>query len=283
MVREDNRIIGLCGRAFSGKTALANFLVEKYGYERVYVAQALKELCSDLCHMSIDEMNARKNEEIHFVLNDTDMHLISERTSIPFEVIKEELAKIGFTLKSTRQAFQFIGTELIRKYNPNWHIEMMLSTMKPDKKYVVDDVRFPNEVEALNYHGSVLIFVIRPQLDIVSHHRSEESIKWSEFDHIIINNDLTLEYAEHQLINIVEHGISSIADAFIEDYDPNWLDDMPNFDFKVEKKGKFTHIHKIDKASNKCIKTYNQLLNPLEFEDFKFKYNEKEKEETIPS
>lgn len=53
-------IIGLCGRMRSGKTELANICI-KYGYEKLYFALPLKQLCAKLLGMSIDELDKLKN------------------------------------------------------------------------------------------------------------------------------------------------------------------------------------------------------------------------------
>lgn len=217
MITQDKRIIALCGRAYSGKTMLANYLVEQYGYKRVYVAQALKELCARLLNLSIEKMNKLKTVEKDFILNDDSAKLISEVAHIDYDDVCKELEAINYTIKSTRHAFQFIGTDLIRKYNPNWHIETMLSTMNSTDKYVVDDVRFPNEVQALQFNGCMLIFVVRPILDNVSHHRSEESLKWDDFENLIINNK-EIDFAKLQLNALLNTQTNKYAEDILSKY-----------------------------------------------------------------
>ena len=46
------QIIGLCGRLQSGKSTIAN-ICEEFGYERIYFAQPLKQLCADLLNVDI--------------------------------------------------------------------------------------------------------------------------------------------------------------------------------------------------------------------------------------
>ena len=59
----------------------------------------------------------------------------------------------------------------------NWHINKIKEMINPDKKYVIEDVRFPNEKEMIEELGGENWFVVRPQLSNISHHISEESLK----------------------------------------------------------------------------------------------------------
>lgn len=180
-------IIGLCGRLQSGKTTLAN-ICEKYGYERIYFALPLKQLVSQLFHMSIDEINKLKNVDSVYTLGDIDMKFLAEETDIPLHIVKETLSKINFSFKNTRQIMQFIGTDIIRAYNANWHVNKLKEMIKPFKKYVIDDIRFQNELSLIKELGGSLWYVVRPKLDNVSNHISEISIKWQDIENIIVNN-----------------------------------------------------------------------------------------------
>ena len=54
-------VIAFCGRMRSGKTELA-MICERYGYERIYFALPLKQLCADILDVSIDGLNEAKNK-----------------------------------------------------------------------------------------------------------------------------------------------------------------------------------------------------------------------------
>ena len=53
-------IIGLCGRMRSGKTELAKICMN-YGYEKLYFALPLKQLCAKLVGIPVDELHQLKN------------------------------------------------------------------------------------------------------------------------------------------------------------------------------------------------------------------------------
>jgi hypothetical protein len=186
-------IIGLAGRCRSGKTELAK-ICEKYGYAKLYFALPLKQLCADILDISIDGLNKAKNEgtDIGLYLSDDICTILSEETGIPLEQVRETC--YGKMINNVREMLQFIGTDLIRKYNTDWHVDRIREMIKPDYNYVIDDVRFPNEKKMIEDMGGDCWFVTRKTFDNVSNHESETSITWHQcWNRIIINNG-TLHY-----------------------------------------------------------------------------------------
>lgn len=184
-------IIGFCGRCRSGKTELAK-VCEKYGYERLYFALPLKQLCADLLDVSIDELNRAKAEknDIGVTIGKDMCEIISDETDIPLEIVTEKCD--GVTIKDVRHMLQFIGTDLIRKYNMDWHVNKIREMIDTDKNYVIDDVRFPNEKKMIEELGGDCWFIIRTTLNDISNHESETSLSWENCWNRIIINDSTL-------------------------------------------------------------------------------------------
>ena len=181
-------IIGLCGRLKSGKTELAK-VCENFGYERIYFALPLKRLCADLLDTSIEQLNKAKAEryEIGVTIGKDMCEIISEETNIPLDKVMSVCN--GVTIKDVRHMLQFIGTDLIREYNVNWHVDKMREMLDKDKNYVIDDVRFPNEKKLIEELGGDCWFVTRTTLENISNHSSETSITWKQcFNKVIINN-----------------------------------------------------------------------------------------------
>lgn len=181
-------IIGFCGRCRSGKTELAK-VCENLGYERIYFALPLKRLCADLLDTSIEQLNKAKAEryEIGVTIGKDMCEIISEETNIPLDKVMSVCN--GVTIKDVRHMLQFIGTDLIREYNVNWHVDKMREMLDKDKNYVIDDVRFPNEKKLIEELGGDCWFVTRTTLENISNHSSETSITWKQcFNKVIINN-----------------------------------------------------------------------------------------------
>lgn len=184
-------IIGLCGRLQSGKTELAK-ICEDNGYAKLYFALPLKKLCAEILDVSINELNKAKADgtDIALTLNDDICEIISTETEIPLDTIKE--ACKGKVIRTVREMLQFVGTDLIRKYNNDWHVNRIRAMIDPNQNYVIDDVRFQNEKKMIEDLGGDCWFITRTKIDNISNHISETSITWKQCWNRIIINDSTL-------------------------------------------------------------------------------------------
>ena len=190
-----HNIIAFSGRLASGKTELAS-ICEQYGYKKIYFALPLKQLCADLLDISIDELNIlkRNNTPINITVSNDWVDIIHETTNIPFENVNKMIG--GKTIHTVRELLQGVGTDVIRTYNPHWHVEQIESLLDPNEKYVIDDVRFPNEKAMVEKLNGVCWYIIRPILSNISNHESETALDWRQFDNIIVNNQ-TLTYLKY--------------------------------------------------------------------------------------
>lgn len=179
-------IIGFGGRIGSGKSELAK-ICQKAGFEKLYFALPLKQLVADLIHVKLEEINDLKNVEKDYKFGKVDYIFLWKETHIPYETIEKEMSPVKF--KTVRQLLQFIGTDLIRKYNVNWHVNKIREMIDPKKNYIIDDVRFPNELNLIRELGGDCWFIIRPKIDNVSNHESETALTWRDFGNKIIIND----------------------------------------------------------------------------------------------
>lgn len=200
----EHRVVGIGGRMRSGKQEIAK-IFEKYGYQRIYFALPLKQLCADILDISVDNLNELKNnkQEINLTLNQDIIQIISEETNIPYNIV-EELG-LDKTILNVREMLQFIGTDIIRNYNSNWHIERIRSIIEAnsDTKYVIDDLRFPNEKKMIEDLKGVCWYVVNPYNQQISNHECEVSLKWQDFEHVFIN-DKSLDYLQFHWDNFVQ-------------------------------------------------------------------------------
>ena len=207
-------LIGICGRKESGKTLLSNILIEKYGYVRFTFDNALKNLICSILKIDRNELEKIKNDKnnLNFFPNEKTLNFISQETNINIVIVKDFFDKNQhFTM---RELLQKIGTDLIRKYNQDWHVNKVKEDImkeinkNKDIKIVVDDVRFQNEIEMLNELNANIFFIIRPSNFNVSNHESETSILWNNiyvpFENIIIN-DTTIEALTYEWINYISN------------------------------------------------------------------------------
>ena len=243
------KIIAFGGRIGSGKSVLAS-ICQKYGFEKIYFALPLKKLVADLIRVKIEEINELKNVEKNYKFTKMDYMFIANQTYIPYDIVYKTMSKIEF--KTVRQLLQFIGTDLIRKYNVNWHVNKIRKMIDKDKNYVIDDVRFQNELNLVKELNGDCWFIIRPKIDNVSNHESETSLTWRDFGNKIIINDASLNMFKFRWETFFEH-----------------------YEKSMEKRNKY--------AKSEClIKLYGEITEPLSILDLlelsihMFKYKERQ-------
>lgn len=213
-------IVSISGRKSSGKSACASEL-EKIGYSILNVADALKELIRKILFISKETLEENKNNpDLVFTLNNFQVYLISTELGIHHETIQSVL--FVHSKLTIRLLLQLIGTELIRTFNPNWHLEKLkeniqqLQLTDQNCKICIPDVRFINELEFIknelkgdSYYIIRQLRQLRPQSNSqlqtqepgISNHVSETELNWTHFGNNVIMNDCTLEQLMNKLVS----------------------------------------------------------------------------------
>jgi hypothetical protein len=170
-------IIGITGRKRSGKDTIGHYLVDKHNYIRVGFADALKESCKVLFGLSDDQLYGTDKQ-------------------------KEEIDEYwGY---SARQILQKIGTDLYRENistvlpkisNDIWIRVLERKIMNYHKqgfnKFVITDVRFPNELEFVKKLNG-RIWKVNRDLENIDNHPSEAFI--DGFNNLLeIENNKTID------------------------------------------------------------------------------------------
>jgi hypothetical protein len=152
-------IIGLTGLAGSGKSTAAEYLVESHGFERRNFAGPLKKMLYTLDPI-LGTVNGRG-------------------VPVPLSALFEHLDGDELAVKESyygaeyRRLLQVLGTDCIRAVDPDFWVKAALKDLDPDKDYVFDDVRFPNEADALIAIQAEIIHIERPGL-VRGEHPSEQ-------------------------------------------------------------------------------------------------------------
>jgi hypothetical protein len=164
-------IIGLSGYAQSGKNTVADILVDHHGFIQLAFADAIRDF--------IYEINPLVSCSPTGYLQD----LVNLKG---WDEAKQE-PQVRKLLQSTGVA----GRNMIDEYL--W-VALTLSQIKDPQegRYVITDVRFPNEAAALTAQGGQLWRIERPGVDAVNDHVSETALDAWVFDETIIN-DGTIE------------------------------------------------------------------------------------------
>jgi hypothetical protein len=173
--KPDKIVIGMIGKAGSGKDTVADYVTSKYGFNKLAFADPLKKA-------------------VQIIFDIDDEHMFDR-------ALREETLE-NWAPWSTRKLLQFVGTDLMRdQIDKNIWVKNAVSRVKRLSRAIISDVRFPNEVDdvkaMLEGHAQmVFIRVTRPDHEDaqggIKDHASESHIDDLDAD-IDILNDGTLE------------------------------------------------------------------------------------------
>ena len=163
-------IIGLSGYAQSGKDTVAEILVRKFGFQRVAFADPIREFCYDF------------NPIVGYVANEP-IFLRNVVDRDGWEVAKKN--------PQVRQTLQAVGVSARNIFGENFWIDRALRRTDIFGKWVITDVRFRNEANAIwnlpaMAPGQVWR-VERPGVAAVNSHVSETQLDDYPFDCTIVN------------------------------------------------------------------------------------------------
>lgn len=188
----DTMIIGLTGLKRSGKDTIGNYLVENHKFIRLAFADSLKDACKIIFGFSDDQLHGDELKET-----------------------------IDANWKHTpREILQKVGCELFRDTLPNvcnnisndiWirSVERKLHNYIKQgfTRFVITDVRFPNEYDFVKSLKGIMINVNRASAsNVLDVHQSETEINKLKCD-IDIDNNSTI----HELHNKVNKIIKNIS------------------------------------------------------------------------
>lgn len=137
------RIITICGLKRSGKDTLADAFVSKLGYEKIKIAEGLKDMLGVLFGFTEDQLEGCKKDSFDPQWGVTPRQLMQFMGT---EIMQYELQKV---LPSIGRSFWI--QRLVRQ-----HIEK-----NPHKKYVISDMRFLHEYDTLAPYKPYVIRVHR--------------------------------------------------------------------------------------------------------------------------
>lgn len=149
-------IIGLSGYAGVGKDTLAKYIVElDPSFEIKKFSGKLKEVASLLTGIPVDNFENQKFKTQE--LNGWDM--------------------------TVRELLQKLGTEAIRDglHEDAW-VNALFANYHQGENWVITDMRFPNEYEAVKRFGGKAIRLDREGIKPINYHPSETAIDSFDFD-----------------------------------------------------------------------------------------------------
>lgn len=166
------KLIGICGRARSGKNTTADFIQAQYGGYQYSFAQPLRKMLAAGFGIELGTAYWDKRKE-------------------------EAIPALG---KSPRQMLQTLGTEWGRQLvHPDvWVILAHDQLNRRGPGMIVTDVRFENEATWIRKFGGTVLHVVRENAPGVTPHTSEAGVLVHPSDIQLFNND-SLEELQHSV------------------------------------------------------------------------------------
>lgn len=191
-------LVGVSGFAGSGKDTIANYLVERYGYQKTSLADPIKRACREIFGFSDETLwgPSQMREAL-----DPRYPFSGRSPSDGFQLTEISKSDQEWWLDprsgqkypkylNARICLQTLGTEFGRRLDSDLWIKSCLRYIENSGTpfWVIPDVRFRNEMEHIRASGGVLIRVCREGQR--SLHQSEQEmadIPDSSF-HFVIQN-----------------------------------------------------------------------------------------------
>ena len=179
-----NMIVGLGHQARVGKDTAANFLVERHGFKRLAFADTLKQVLYD----------------INPIVSSPPRRLVRVQ-----DIVEERGWEDAKNMFEVRRLLQDLGMAARDHIGVNSWVNAVLRQVDIYGDYVITDVRFPNEFDALWNKQAHLIRITRP--DSQRHgnagtHQSEIALDDADWHSTIENNGSLLEL-EQNLIGVL--------------------------------------------------------------------------------
>jgi hypothetical protein len=216
-------IIGVSGKARSGKDEVANILCKTYGFKQVSFAKKLKELLITYFGVSEEDL-VIKNKATRSLLQS-----VGQMTREGIEEYSESKDKLSTVIKFATKYFGIDPKDLdnnrkskskkiVDKVKEYWEkqidefikisdnvstdiwVNYALKNLDAKEYYVVSDVRYLNEKKAIEKIGGKVVRVERvdkPAIEIGDTHESETDLDNVEEWYAKIINHHTADWQEH--------------------------------------------------------------------------------------
>lgn len=216
-------ILGLSGKALSGKDTTADYLIDKHGwYGKTALAENLKRACMRIFGLSENQVFSQSGKSskltppIKITYSDVYDIISWMRKTHSVSIYDKTVADldnkfVGRVLKTPRDILQFVGTDIMRYFVPDYHVEVIFRSIPTEKNFIITDIRFPNEAKVVLDNGGYLVrikrdFSLRSEngVKIDTNHLSETALdSWSEWSYVLNNNTNSLDTLYKDIDNMV--------------------------------------------------------------------------------
>lgn len=183
-------IIGISGKIGSGKNYLAEKLMQEFetlGYstaEGSFAAGLRSELNRMIQTIKVEILEGSNGETILNKLSHL-YKLEHDEAELLYSCMVNDIIHVdglnaNSRTESIRRALQILGTDVRRKHNNDYWVELFFKHVPEADFVLVTDVRFPNEADGVVESGGVLIRIDMPQHVIDERISQRDGLKYSE-------------------------------------------------------------------------------------------------------
>lgn len=170
-------LIGFLASKNSGKTTVANYLIDNYQFVEFSFANCLKRACQELFLFTNEQVFGTQEQK---EAPDSRWFGCSPRKMLQFvgtDLLRENLNKI----------MPGLGKDIFIHHFKLWYLKELKNN--PDLNVVISDVRFQNEIDAIQQLGGKVVKIIRPNIVADDQHSSEIELQTiTNYDYLIENN-----------------------------------------------------------------------------------------------
>lgn len=145
------KMIGITGKAGSGKDTFYKEVLAPLGYKRIAFADPVKSCAMFFYHPIVVGLFAGRINIGDFKFQET----FKEVANAHYEYFGETKSE------KVRRQLQEIGTDIGRKIDPNIWVDIAIGYAENFPLAAFTDVRFPNEAEAIRKNGGKIIKIVR--------------------------------------------------------------------------------------------------------------------------
>lgn len=178
-------LIGISGYIGSGKDTAGDIMKDILGegWEVKKFAGKLKKIASILTGIPVKRF---EDQDFKKSLLGPEWGNVTTNTALNFV---EPFENVQFNeLMSVRELLQRLGTEAMRDgLHKNTWVNALFADANSRSKWIITDLRFKNEFEAIKKRGGVTIRILRDNRSKATH-SSEKDLDNANFDYYINNN-----------------------------------------------------------------------------------------------
>ena len=179
----ETTLIGLIGYGQSGKDEVGKALAEHYGFERLAFADPVRQMALGI-NPVVTRGGIRLSEVVRWDGWDR------AKTNYP----------------EIRMLLQHVGSSARDILGPTVWLDAAFNQMQEGRRYVLTDVRFENEADAIRARGGLLFRVVRPGVGPANAHFSEALLDQYPAD---------LQISNHGDLKELSRRVCAIANFFI--------------------------------------------------------------------